>query len=724
MKFWVIYLVSSLLLETSQFILGSVIVEPGPLDHFELIVPVVVRPGEDFQVIIEAKDALGNLIVDYSASGKGVNIFTDGRGKISPIEVLPWNFENGRAKVYFRYDTAEIFTIIAREKGEKHIQGVSLPIDSTVTTLEPVEPIQPISGEFDHFLVIAPRRVIAGQSFSLIIEARDKSNKLVTDYHLKGRDVELITSPSGMTQPILVKAESFKQGRAIVKFSCSRSGMITIIARQKQAEPVQISGARPEPDKGIISKTREEIVANVLEKLDEVLHEKQVGRIRKKTVTLNLKEADIKDVLRIISYETGINILAGANITGTVTVKLKDVSLDDALKSILYANGYTYVKEDNIYRVVESELITEVFILKYIDAFNVKDIIEGELSEAGKVEAYSPTQAGWDFGTGGTQSSGTTTTLGTEDITSTTSTSSSSISSITSGIGSAKRVRQALPASSRKSNILVVTDTPNIMARIRTIIAKLDVKPRQVLIEAKIVEVANTLTSKLGIDWEIIETSSPRYNITLKQELLQGLTDGLTVDLYKVGILHPGEYSATLDAIMTDTRSKVISSPLVVAVEHQEATILSGKVVPIIATTTVTGGTVSEQVQSVQEWINIGTQLLVVPQICEGGYVNLIIHPEVSDILEYTDTNPPFPIIETRQAESQVFVKSGDTVVIAGLVKKTDVKTVDKVPLLGDIPLLGFLFQKQTIDTEDRDMLIFITPHILTDERVGELTDR
>jgi len=217
---------------------ASVIVEPGVPDHFDLKAPELIQAGKDFKLIIEAKDALDNLIVDYYQTGKGVEVLTNGRGAISPVEVLPWSFEDGRATVYFTYNAAESFSITVREK-DGRILGVSSLIHAGVDKVNisgnnQVEQEVSGPGEADHFLVITPANVVAGQTFNLIIEARDREDRLITDYNLTDNEVEVLCEPSGKNHPVVIKAGSFDKGRAVVVFKCVHSGITTIMAKQKE----------------------------------------------------------------------------------------------------------------------------------------------------------------------------------------------------------------------------------------------------------------------------------------------------------------------------------------------------------------------------------------------------------------------------------------------------------------------------------------------------------
>ena len=259
---------------------GSVIVKPGPLDHFKLDVTETIQINRDFKVIIDALDAWGNQIINYYETGNGLDVITNGRGKIHPNEVYPWSFEDGRAIVYFRYDKNESFTITVREKNgsllgtSKTVQAYTGKITPDQLIIIPEVTVRP--GEPDHFLVISPRETIAGEPFNLVIEARDKGNKLIADYNLKGSDVEIVSSPPSTDKPIIVKASLFNNGRAVIRFNNTRSGLVTIVARvRKEGRAANSFLSDISPDQvPVRAYTREEMIARTMARLDQVYKEK------------------------------------------------------------------------------------------------------------------------------------------------------------------------------------------------------------------------------------------------------------------------------------------------------------------------------------------------------------------------------------------------------------------------------------------------------------------
>ena len=412
-------------------------------------------------------------------------------------------------------------------------------------------------------------------------------------------------------------------------------------------------------------------------------------------LTLNLKSANIISVLRLLSKELGLNIMPSGDVTGTVDghfVGTPEEILDLVLK---YAGPYTYFKEGNNIRVVRLEIVSRVFKLKFLDAFKLKQVLQSQISDRGSIDVLSIAQPGWSFGIAGGAGGG----------------------------GTAKRSRVALGGVD-KSNILIVSDVPSVIDKIERLINVLDTKPKQVMIEAKIIEVQLDSSQDLGIDWQSLKefsvaASGLKDDYSQTRAITGGSSDptkSITTTELKTGIISASDFSLVLSMLQSQGDTNLLSSARIMAMDGQEAAILTGERIPIVRTdtTTTAAGTV-QRTETLERYESVGIQLLVVPQVSEGGYVNMTIHPEVSEAVFPTSTSL-FPRIQTRESDTQIMVKDGDTVVIGGLIKEKEVKTVSKVPLLGDLPILGLAFKKKSTSKVKTDLMVFITPHIVIDK--------
>ena len=455
-------------------------------------------------------------------------------------------------------------------------------------------------------------------------------------------------------------------------------------------------------------------------------------------ITIDFKDADIHNVLKVIALKAGVNIVTSPEVTGTVTIRLVDVSWKDALKTIISAYSYGYEQRENIIMVAPLEKLTEqkkqevelnqvqpttteVFTLKYIDAQDAKNAIEPQLSSRGQITVLETTgQAGWAFGK-------------------------------TDDTGKRKRSKDDRISLSKT---VIITDVPPVIDKIKKMIINIDVKPQQVLIEAKIIEANKDRLRDLGIDWgtgssgassstlsyvpvgknaggfdnsriggHVLSDLVTPTTFTPKATSLTSANTGLKLAYRK---LTGSQLEIILHALEEDVDTNTLSAPRIMTLNNQEATILVGQKFPLI-TTSISTQTNQVTGSTLDRYQDIGIQLNVVPQICDNDYINMIIHPAVTSSSEYVEAKTEsgvvlskYPIINTREVETQIFIKDGETVVIGGLLK--DVKTKSKmgVPFLGKIPLLGLLFQRETNDTEKIDLLIFITARVMREEEFSD----
>lgn len=278
---------------------------------------------------------------------------------------------------------------------------------------------------------------------------------------------------------------------------------------------------------------------------------------------------------------------------------------------------------------------------------------------------------------------------------------------ITKGIGSVKVDTQ--------TNKVIVNDYPEKIIEISRIIKEFDEKIPQVLIESKIVEITLSDEFKMGIDWEYWL----KKNVDLKGVFGLGAT---TVGKVVVGTMttvdETGEYRAVVEALKTIGTTNTLSTPRIAVTNNQEAKILVGTKEPYATQTTVTGegGTVTTA-ESIT-FVDVGIKLYVTPTINKDGFITMKVRPEVSSTgTPYpTARGEKIPVVSTTEAETTVTVKDGATIVIAGLMKDKKGKTVDKIPLLGDIPLLGIFFKKTQETITKTELVIFLTPHLFSGE--------
>jgi type IV pilus assembly protein PilQ len=490
-------------------------------------------------------------------------------------------------------------------------------------------------------------------------------------------------------------------------------------------------------------------------------------------VTLDFKDADIQNVLKIISYKSGINIVSTPDVMGNVTIRLMDVPWETALDIILKTYGFAYQRQENVILVTKMENIsklqseetlrTEIVTLKFLDAQDAQKILIPLLSPRGKISVlYARGQKGWNFGTFkvGREK------VGGEVLQRETK--------LTAGIISIGQNKDGAYVSQKgefeldiKSKVLVITDTPVILDQIKNIILpQIDKGPKQVLIEARIMEVSKDKLKDIGFDWGSGSSGASGYttapadmglnsenSMTLagrnlaseftpgKFNPIEGTTAFPGTYPYKAGLeilfkkLTGTQFEVILHALEEDAHTNTLSAPRVLTLDNQEASILVGYHTPILSSK-VTAGTTTEgssQTQTLDYYQEIGIRLNVVPQINEDGFINMIIHPSVtSSSSSVTATNIAgtgasaikttidYPVIDVREAQTQVLMKDTETIVLGGLLK--DVKSAETIgiPFLSKIPFLGKFFEREIVDNGKVDLLIFITARILKDEGLTE----
>jgi type IV pilus assembly protein PilQ len=469
-------------------------------------------------------------------------------------------------------------------------------------------------------------------------------------------------------------------------------------------------------------------------------------------VTINVDDGMIVQVLNAFSRQTGRSIVVGPDVTGKVTARLSNVQWRDALDAILrpYGFGY-YLVGDTIIVTTTEKLpkmaptgatsspavgsvlpvapprVLKVFTLKYLDSADVEAMIKSQLSPVGTVGRLVMQSQSWKETGGGAQNS----------------TSSESL-------GRLNRFSEEL--GQVKGKTFVVVDTADVIKQVEAILAQLDKMPTQVQIEAKFVEVRANLLRDIGFEWgtgvggatapgvktigttgggglyaagaqQISGTVTPAGFAPLSSGVTgaRPLNAGMSLAFQK---LTDFQFEMLLHLLEEDSSYNVLSSPRVLTMNNQDAVIIVGTKLPIIKSTTEsTSGGAPTTSTSLERYEDIGIKLKVLPQVCEDNFINLIVHPSVRDLLSYQSGKvstsgggnvslTEYPVVATREAETQVLVKSGQTIVIGGMIRDSKQTTQLKVPFLGSIPLIGMLFRRDTVSTEKTELLIFLTAMI------------
>lgn len=434
-------------------------------------------------------------------------------------------------------------------------------------------------------------------------------------------------------------------------------------------------------------------------------------------IELHVADLPIAEVLRMLSSETRRNIVASNKVEGVVTANLYDVTLEQALAAILRMNRLAYRESDDFIYVytqeemseitaAERRVVSQVFRLRYINAADAKALLEPLLGPAGKIAVTPPSQSGLFSGSGpgGSQAA--------------------------SGGGGGGGQSSAMTTGGNDlggGDAIVVTDDSDRVRRMAEVLREVDVRPRQVLIEATILRASLNEDNALGIDFttlggvdfsQVGSTSAAVQNIVtgdlpteaLNKTTLTTRTDfagnvppgGLTFGIIKNNV---GMFIRALEDV-ADT--SVIANPKVLALNKQRGEVIVGRR-DGYTTTTVTD---TAAIQTV-EFLETGTQLIFRPFILDDATVRMEIHPKDS-IGGLTPANLPFE--QTTEVTSNILVRDGHTVVIGGLFREVTTANRSQLPLLGNIPVAGALFRSSADSSIREEVIILLTVRIVKGE--------
>ncbi len=395
--------------------------------------------------------------------------------------------------------------------------------------------------------------------------------------------------------------------------------------------------------------------------------ERFARRSAESRISLNFRDASIQEVFDVLSRKERVNIIVGRGVVGNISVNLYDTTVHDAIYRIAEAGGYTVEYRNGDYVISDRKdagqehpdayIQLRTFRVQYSDPKQVADILTKYASRIGKVT----------------------------------------------------------PLVSRR--MIVVEDLPDYIARAAKLLEELDIQPRQVLIEAKVLEVTLDDGEIFGVDWSNVFGSAPGTRGSFG-------TNGLGLGNTVAGPARSGfffslvnsDLNLFLEAQASKSRVRTISSPKLLALEHQEAKTVIGKSTGYKVTTTINQVT-TESIQ----FLESGVILKVTPSIDQMGRILLKVHPEVSS----TTLNSGIPEKKSTEVTTEFLCEDGQSVFIGGLLKKISSAEKLGVPFLGDIPFLGRLFSTTTEGVNNTETVVIITPRIVRDIRdVSALSQR
>lgn len=516
------------------------------------------------------------------------------------------------------------------------------------------------------------------------------------------------------------------------------SSIICISSAQEEPELSQDENMPVEATEGLLpddeSSAEVEDLLPAVEEAEPISIEPAAAAQTVKTtgqkISLDIKGMDIVDVLKMLAQRSELNIVVGKNVTGRVTMFLKDVDVWDAFEIILLANDLAYEKKGAILNVMsqrdyelqygqrhQDKKEVKVIALRYAKAADLSRALTQMKTNIGKiiVDDASNTLVLVDTPLKIAEMEDF---IRKTDLAIQTRVFSLQYAqadklspkiqeALTKGVGSLKI--------DERTNKIAVTDFPEKLNEIAEILREFDEKTPQVLIDAQIIEIRPSDKFESGVDWDYwlkknfrLALSAPAAGV-LNKISVGTATQGTTPS-------QEGDYKGIIDLLRTIGDTKILSSPRIIAINNQEAKILVGTKEPYASQTTVTGEGGTVTTSETVNFVEVGIKLYVTPTINRDNFVTMKIKPEVSSAAEKytTSKGEKIPIVSTSEAETSVMVKDGVTIIIGGLRKDEKSKTIKKVPVLGDIPLLKFFFQSKSEESKKTELVILLTPHIIS----------
>ncbi len=442
------------------------------------------------------------------------------------------------------------------------------------------------------------------------------------------------------------------------------------------------------------------------------------------TVSMKAKDADLVDILRLLATQHQINILTGPEVEGQVTVSLKDVDLWTALDAILKVNGYDWFQQGNIVVVkprdteMIGELETRVYKMNYVDASAVSSALSGVLSDKGKVQLFSPVMAGSSSGGGGAAGGGGGSAEGGGGggLAAAAGAALGGGGATGGGAGGGATGGGAGGASSGPAyDHIVITDISQNFDRIEAIIKELDKRIPQINIAVKFIETKLTTEERLGINWDL-RASLTGPSIQEDANVVESLIEiGTTVlsggNQLRLATLSIPVFSALMEAMGSDDDTRLLQEPQVTTFENTTAEIGIGTSYPVLIPGSDATAFGAETYQF--EDIEINVSLSVTPRINEDIYVSLNLTATVQALVGFAGPNTDRPIISDRSTTTRVMVANGETLLIGGLIFDQVNESETSTPIVGSIPFLKKFFTHKRTTTEQRELLIFITPNII-----------
>lgn len=414
------------------------------------------------------------------------------------------------------------------------------------------------------------------------------------------------------------------------------------------------------------------------------------------SVTMSVADANLGVVLAEVARMGNANIVINVKPTETITVTFDRVPFETALYYIARTKGLSIDKKNgNTYVVTTLEDMergfreVKVFPLKFARADHIKNVIIGGGKSDSEFLVENP-------GAGGKSGSGTL---------------DGKISAATTSSANKEGLKGLVLNTDASTNSLIAFGSPEQLEHVRHLLKELDVPYQQILLEAQVMALSKSASKSLGIDWSWSQFPPPSQSSTSTSTTSYfpvGIVTGGDGQVYKFGV------NATLNALIANGDGKLLARPNVLTMNGNKATIFVGDELPVVTPSTSNSG---GSVTYTTEYKKAGITLAFVPRTNDEDNIAASVFVEVSTpmtvTLEVGGQKTTAYQITTRSAQTNVRLKDGDTMVIGGLISSTDVKNFNKVPFLGDLPVLGKLFQSVSKSKNETEVVIFLKAKIV-----------
>lgn len=438
-------------------------------------------------------------------------------------------------------------------------------------------------------------------------------------------------------------------------------------------------------------------------------------------ISMDFRDASMKDILKIFSEQSGLNFIASDKVKDrTVTLYLDQVPLQEALDKIVRANNLAYDLDpgSNIFIVRESgrpdiEIVTKVYYLKYSRSKDSKlqKAIDGAGSSGSSGSGGGASGAGAGAGAAAASSGG--------------------------GGGIEDSIKNVLTKDGKvvfdgRTNSLIISDIPTQFDVVERVIALLDTPTPQVMIEVEMLDVSKDVVDAIGVNLSgqvarytgsDVSTNTPSFLFNRKLTDILGGPSG-SGPSFQYGTISTSVFTALLDYLSTDTKTKVLARPRILTLSNETASIeiTANEAIGGIPHYSDTGALQFIEAERAAD-PGTGISLKVTPQVDPVTQnVTMYVEPTVAESKSGgTFLGTTFKDVEKRTSRTTLMVKSGETIVVGGLIKNKDLTTIKKMPVLGDIPIIGMAFRHKDKTVNERELLVFLTPRILGYENSATL---